>query len=186
MLKKQVEPDVAGPAPEDDTSKVNKTTENVSDPGAAGDNEILTASLRYAANDYVRGGGSWNDDDPDRPRWTSDTERVAEYEYQRPDGSHAFLIWKGKRPDGEKTFCTRWRNLLSFSDRCEPEDKVDFYTNLGDEPAIPFKLPELIKAAKEPSALVLCLEGEKDVLTAIELGFAATCNPFGAGKWRGE
>src|SRR5262245_21486891 len=135
-------------------------------------------------DDYVH--GSWNEDDPDRPRWTSDTERVAEYEYRRPDGSHAFLIWKGTRPDGEKTFCTRRRNLLSFSARFEPEDKVDYYTDLGGAPKVLFKLPELIAATKEPGALVLCLEGEKDVLTAIELGFTATCNPFGAGKWLEE
>lgn len=36
------------------------------------------------------------------------------------------------------------------------------------------------------SHLVYVVEGEKDVDTLAGLGVAATCNPFGAGKWRNE
>jgi DNA polymerase len=46
---------------------------------------------------------------------------------------------------------------------------------------IPFRLPQLIKAA--PDEIVVVCEGEKDTLTAVELGFVATCNPGGAGKF---
>src|ERR1700685_1904044 len=34
--------------------------------------------------------------------------------------------------------------------------------------------------------MVVIVEGEKDVLTLVGLGFVATCNPMGAGKWREE
>ncbi len=48
-----------------------------------------------------------------------------------------------------------------------------------------YRLPDLLTAAT-----VLLLEGEKDVATAYGLGlpdgWAATCNPMGAGKWRPE
>jgi hypothetical protein len=47
-------------------------------------------------------------------------------------------------------------------------------------------LPELIAATKEPGAQVFATEGEKDVETAQELGLVATCNPFGALKWKDE
>lgn len=126
--------------------------------------------------------GSWNEEAPDRPRWTQDTTLVAEYEYQRTNGSHAFYIRKGVRPDGEKVYSTRRLNCTSFSDRLEPEDKVDFYPGLGDEPKVLFRSPELIAAGR--GALVLVTEGEKDAMTAVSMDFTATCNPFGARKWQ--
>jgi hypothetical protein len=46
---------------------------------------------------------------------------------------------------------------------------------------IPFRLPQLIQAA--PDEIVVIAEGEKDTLTAVGLGFVATCNPGGAGKF---
>jgi hypothetical protein len=46
---------------------------------------------------------------------------------------------------------------------------------------IPFRLPQLIQAA--PDEIVVITEGEKDALTAVGLGFVATCNPGGAGKF---
>ena len=49
---------------------------------------------------------------------------------------------------------------------------------------VPFGLPQLL--ATEPGETVLVCEGERDVLRAREMGFAATCNPMGAGKWRPE
>jgi 5S rRNA maturation endonuclease (ribonuclease M5) len=48
----------------------------------------------------------------------------------------------------------------------------------GVEPVL-YNLPEVIKAHE-----VLIVEGEKDVETARKLTGVATCNPFGAGKWR--
>ncbi len=46
---------------------------------------------------------------------------------------------------------------------------------------VPFNLPAVIKA----QSVIVC-EGEKDCLTAAKLGFVATCNAGGAGKWQGE
>jgi hypothetical protein len=42
------------------------------------------------------------------------------------------------------------------------------------------RLPEVRKVKS-----VLVVEGEKDCETAHKLGFVATCNAGGAGKWRG-
>lgn len=47
-----------------------------------------------------------------------------------------------------------------------------------------YGLPELLRA--DPSEPVFIVEGEKHVDKLIELGFAATCNPFGAGKWKDD
>src|SRR5689334_12901480 len=108
--------------------------------------------------------GSLNDDAAGRPQWTRDTNLLAEYEYQRADGSHAFYVCKGQRPDGEKVFRTQRLNTLSFSDRLEPEDKVARFPGLGDEAKVLFRFPELM-AAKKPGAKVFVMEGEKDVET---------------------
>ena len=52
----------------------------------------------------------------------------------------------------------------------------------GIEPVL-YKLPDVLAASS-----VLIVEGERDVATAYRLelpdGWAATCNPMGAGKWR--
>ena len=44
---------------------------------------------------------------------------------------------------------------------------------------VPYRFPRVM-AAEE----VLIVEGEKDVHTAEALGYTATCNAGGAGKWR--
>ncbi|MEO8100058.1 MAG: toprim domain-containing protein, partial [Acidobacteriota bacterium] len=53
--------------------------------------------------------------------------------------------------------------------------------NLRGVRLVPFRLPTL-----KPASTVLIAEGEKDVLSLVGLGFVATCNPMGAGKWRAE
>jgi putative DNA primase/helicase len=47
-----------------------------------------------------------------------------------------------------------------------------------------YRLPELLAA--DPAAVVFVPEGEKDVDAMRALGFVATCNVGGAGKWRTE
>ena len=64
-----------------------------------------------------------------------------------------------------------------------PDGHGDWIWNLtGIEPVL-YRLPEVSGAAR-----VLIVEGEKDVETAYRLGlpdgWAATCNPMGAEKWR--
>jgi DNA polymerase len=49
---------------------------------------------------------------------------------------------------------------------------------------IPYRLPQLIAA--KPIEVVIIAEGEKDADTAADLGFVATCNPAGAGKFTAD
>ena len=62
--------------------------------------------------------------------------------------------------------------------------------NLGGDPEkctcpkikpLLYRFPELIAA--DPTAKVFIVEGEKDVDRLRSLGFVATCNSGGAGKW---
>ena len=48
-----------------------------------------------------------------------------------------------------------------------------------------FRLTETL-AAVQRGEVIHIAEGEKDVLALVQGGFAATCNPGGAGKWRPE
>lgn len=50
---------------------------------------------------------------------------------------------------------------------------------IGDIRRVLYHLPEVIEAA-----IVFVVEGEKDVESLRDMGFAATCCPMGAGKWR--
>lgn len=56
--------------------------------------------------------------------------------------------------------------------------------NLAETRRVLYRLPELSRT--EPSALVLIVEGEKDADRLAALGFLATTNLGGAGKWRAE
>ena len=82
------------------------------------------------------------------------------------------------------------KRLLFEVVRCEPKDfrqrrpdgKGGFVWKLGGVRRVLYRLPELI-AAKNAD-VVYIVEGEKDVNRLTGLGFVATCNPGGAGKWR--
>jgi hypothetical protein len=66
-----------------------------------------------------------------------------------------------------------------------PDGHGGWVWNLKDARLVLYRLPDVVKAET-----VLLVEGEKDVGTAYRLGlpegWAATCNPMGAGKWRPE
>lgn len=139
--------------------------------------------------------GSGNIDDG-RPAWPKDEHGKKdlpaddEWHYERLDRSYAYsikmirVIENGERT---KTYKTFRKNLLDFSERLEPDQKVDEFEGQGEEPSIPYRLPELVEArAANPDVLVLILEGERDVETARTLGFVATTNPHGAEKWKDE
>lgn len=72
----------------------------------------------------------------------------------------------------------------NFSQR-RPDSKGGWTWNLHGVRLVLYRLSDLLKAET-----VLILEGEKDVETAYRIGlpegWAATCNPMGAGKWRPE
>jgi putative DNA primase/helicase len=56
---------------------------------------------------------------------------------------------------------------------------------LGDTRRVLYRLPRVLEAVRRGEDIMVP-EGEKDVEALEELGIAATCNPGGAGKWRGE
>jgi hypothetical protein len=64
--------------------------------------------------------------------------------------------------------------------------KGGYRWNLKGVRRVLFQLQPLVAAIVRSVAEVLVLEGEKDVRSAMRLGYVATCNPMGAGKWRDE
>jgi hypothetical protein len=62
-----------------------------------------------------------------------------------------------------------------------PDGKGKWTWNLNGVPRVLYRLPEVIGAQS-----VVIAEGEKDVDALVKLGFVATCNSGGAGKWRDE
>jgi hypothetical protein len=67
-----------------------------------------------------------------------------------------------------------------FRQRTNPDQKK---WSIKGVRIVPFRLPELLEdLAQERTIFVV--EGEKDVNTLREMGFPATCNPMGAGKWK--
>jgi len=81
--------------------------------------------------------------------------------------------------------------LIFQTIRYEPKDfrqrrpggTGDYIWNLQGVEPIPYRLPELKKALYDKK-MALIVEGEKDVENLLKLGFTATCNHGGAGKWR--
>ena len=76
-------------------------------------------------------------------------------------------------------------NLVYQIERLEPKsfrirrpDGQGWLYNAKGVKIIPYHLPEILKAIE----IIVC-EGEKDADKVAALGFTATTNPFGAGKW---
>ena len=97
---------------------------------------------------------------------TTRKKEVCRYRYENKDGKHAFDVvrlepktFRPQRPDG------KW--------------------SLEGVERVPYRLPELLKGVKD-SKLILLLEGEKDVDSAMAMGLIATTFVGGAGKWRDE
>lgn len=95
-------------------------------------------------------------------RQTVNPKVVCRYDYQDETGALAYQI---ERLD-PKSFRIR-----------RPEGKGWAY-NAQNTTIIPYHLPMVLKADE-----VLITEGEKDADNLAALGFTATTNPFGAGKW---
>jgi len=62
-----------------------------------------------------------------------------------------------------------------------PGETGGWIWNLQGVRRVLFRLPEVLRATA-----VLVVEGERDVLSAERLGFTATTNPHGAGRWKPE
>jgi 5S rRNA maturation endonuclease (ribonuclease M5) len=63
-----------------------------------------------------------------------------------------------------------------------PDGKGDWVWNLKGIKPLPYHLPQLIEAI-EQKKIIFIVEGEKDVHTVERLGYTATTNSGGAGKW---
>ncbi|MGD1095116.1 MAG: VapE domain-containing protein [Bryobacteraceae bacterium] len=75
--------------------------------------------------------------------------------------------------------CVRF-DPKGFSQR-QPDGIGGWIPNIQGVRRVLFRLPDL-----KDADLVLVVEGEKDALKLVDLGYIATCNPMGAGKWRPE
>lgn len=92
---------------------------------------------------------------------------VAEYPYLDESGK---LLYQGVRFE-PKDFRQR-----------QPAENGGWVWNLKGVRLVPYRLPELLVSTET----VFIVEGEKDVENLRKIGFTATCNPMGAGKWRKE
>jgi 5S rRNA maturation endonuclease (ribonuclease M5) len=88
--------------------------------------------------------------------------QVARYDYQNADGLLAYYVVR----KADKQFPT-----------FRPDGKP-----IGDSPRVPYRLPELLASTRG----VVIVEGEKDADRLASLGFTATTNNGGAGKWQPE
>jgi hypothetical protein len=93
------------------------------------------------------------------------------YEYKDESGNTLFRVVRWYK-DGKKQFSQN-----------APDGSGGWKKNRGNARLVPFRFPELLAA--DPSLPVYIAEGEKDVLTLVNLGFVATCNPGGTGAGTG-
>lgn len=102
-------------------------------------------------------------------------ELVATFDYRDADGELQYQSCRFEKtePGGQRT--------KSFLQR-RPTENGGWSYKLKGVSKLPYRLPELLEAdVTEP---VLIVEGEKHVDRLRELGFVATCNSGGAGKWQ--
>ena len=102
-----------------------------------------------------------------RAQSTSEKRIVATYDYDDAQGELLFQ-------------CVRY-HPRTFKQR-RPDGNGDWIWNLNGTPKVLYRLRDLIDA--DLDEWVIVPEGEKDVEAVHALGFVATCNPMGAGKWR--
>lgn len=104
--------------------------------------------------------------------WTPNGPAVAVYGYVDEDGRPLFDVCR----TADKQFSQR---------RPDPSSKTGWAWNLKEVRRVLYRLPEVLAAAAAGETVYVA-EGEKDVHALESAGAIATCNPGGAGKWRGE
>lgn len=98
---------------------------------------------------------------------------VCAYSYTDESGKVMFEACRYQREDGSKTFSLRQ------IDPSKPEGYK--YTKEGARLVL-YRLPQVLAAIKSGKA-VFVVEGEKDCDNMAAMGYTATTNPMGAGKW---
>lgn len=111
---------------------------------------------------------------PDNPRDEApDSQRIAstrEHEYVTLNGEPNMLIRIIKRANGSKEAAAlRWEGGA-------------WVPGVKSIEILPYNLPD-VRESIGLGRTILVLEGEQDCDRANAIGFTATCNPFGAGKW---
>jgi 5S rRNA maturation endonuclease (ribonuclease M5) len=105
---------------------------------------------------------------------------AAEYDYIDETGK---LLYKIVR--NELTYSDGTKDKSFIAKRKPKETEIPnldgWIYNTEKTRLVLYRLPEA-----SASETVFLVEGEKDVETLRQNGFTATCNPFGAGKWRNE
>jgi predicted P-loop ATPase len=99
---------------------------------------------------------------------------IATYAYTDEDGALLFEVVRFNTSDPDERFRQR-----------QPDGKGGWIWNIKGVRRVLYRLPELIAAVKAGQLVLVC-EGERDVGTAVKLGYAATTMPGGVGKWHGE
>lgn len=94
------------------------------------------------------------------------------YDYTDAGGHLLFQVCRYIGTGGKKTFRQR-----------RPDGMGGWTYGLGDVKPVLYRLPEVM-AAVESGRTVHVVEGEKDADALAGLGYIATTNPMGAGKWR--
>lgn len=98
---------------------------------------------------------------------------VCAYPYADENGNVLFEACRYELPDGKKTFSLR---------QPAPDQPGGYkYTKEGARLVL-YRLPEVLEAIKAGKPIFV-VEGEKDCDNMAKLGYAATTNPMGAGKW---
>lgn len=105
---------------------------------------------------------------PAQPVASTRPRMVKSYDYTDADGKLLFQTCRFE----PKTFRQR-----------RPDGNNGWIWNLGDTPPVLYQLPKVLAAATDGKT-VFVVEGEKDADTLIDMGYAATTAPMGAGKWR--
>jgi hypothetical protein len=93
-------------------------------------------------------------------------EPVAVYRYTDARGDLLFEV-------------CRYANPKTFRQRQPRKDGKGYLKNLKGVEQVLYRLPEVLRAQE-----IWCPEGERDVESLVALGYTATCNPGGAGKWQ--
>ncbi len=112
----------------------------------------------------------WWGDRPETPRRRMVEQvkprLIAAYDYRDEKGALRYQVCRFHPKD--------------FRQRRPGPNPGNWIWNLEGVEPLPYQLPELLAKKDQP---VLIPEGEKDVETLRSLGFVATCNSGGAGKW---
>lgn len=131
--------------------------------------ESIRAALGAGVDDFFAGPLPANGNGHAAP--AERTALVTTYDYVDASGALLFQSCRFVDPAGKKTF------------RQRRPDQGKWLWSLGDLAPVLYHLPSVL-AAVESGRSVFVVEGEKDADALTDLGFTATTNPMGAGKWR--